>query len=78
MILVEKISFNDKNINVVSFDSRDQMISSQESEMDRRAICAVKAAVEKAVVCKKPVAKYDVKAKKAYIQYADGKIKYVD
>ena len=39
---------------------------------------AVKAAVDKAQFCKKSVAKYDVKNKKAYIEFADGKRKYVE
>ena len=43
-----------------------------EKDMDYRAKQAVKAAVSKAEVCKKPVAKYDVATKTAYLQYPDG------
>lgn len=46
--------------------------------MDERAIQAVKSAVEKAVFCKKPVAKYDIDTKKVYIEYTDGVRKYVE
>jgi hypothetical protein len=46
--------------------------------MDKRAVQAVKSAVNKAKICKKPVAKYDKVAKKAYIQYSDGVKKYVE
>lgn len=76
-MVVEK-TLNNRTIKVVSVNSSAQAISSQDSEMDNRAVKAVKAAVEKATVCKKPIAKYDVKNKKAYIQYANGEIKYVD
>ena len=54
------------------------VISNRDAEMDARAVQAVKSAVKKAEFCKKPVAKYDKVAKKAYVQYADGVRKYVD
>lgn len=76
-MVVEK-TLNNRTIKVVSVNSSAQAISSQDSEMDNRAIKAVKAAVEKAAVCKKPIAKYDIEKKKAYIQYANGDIEYVD
>lgn len=46
--------------------------------MDKRAKQAVRAAIEKAKFCKKPIAMYDKVLKKAYIQYADGVRKYVE
>lgn len=46
--------------------------------MDSRAIAAVRAALDRAKVCKKPVAKYDVVTKRAYVEYADGEKKYVN
>lgn len=45
--------------------------------MDARARQAVKVAIEKAKFCKKPVARYDIETKRAYIEYADGTRKYV-
>lgn len=45
--------------------------------MDKRTAYAVKAAIKKTKVCKKPVAKYDVVQKKAYIEYANGTKKYL-
>ena len=36
----------------------------------------IKAAINKARVCKKPIAGYDKENKKAYIEYANGDIKY--
>lgn len=40
--------------------------------MDSRATAAVRSTIDKAKVCKKPV------AKKAYVEYADGVKKYVN
>jgi hypothetical protein len=69
---------NGRNINVVSTFEQQSAISDNDAEMDKRAVQAVKSAVNKAKICKKPVAKYDKVAKKAYIQYADGVKKYVE
>jgi hypothetical protein len=69
---------NGRNINVVSTFEQQSAISDNDAEMDKRAVQAVKSAVNKAKICKKPVAKYDKVAKKAYIQYADGVKKYVN
>lgn len=56
----------------------DEVISCHDAEMDKRAIAAVQSAINKAMICKKPVARYDVAAKRALIEYADGRIRYVD
>lgn len=45
--------------------------------MDKRASYAVKSAIEKAIICQKPIAKYDIDSKKTYIEYANGEKKYV-
>lgn len=57
---------------------RDKIISERDVEMDNRATAAVRSAIDKAKVCKKPVAKYDPVEKKAYVEYADGVKKYVN
>ena len=44
--------------------------------MDARATEAVKAAINKAKICKKPVAGYDKENKVAYIEYANVERKY--
>jgi hypothetical protein len=69
---------NGRNINVVAEYERQSAISDSDAEMDERAVQAVKSAINKAIICKKPVAKYDTVAKKAYIQYSDGVKKYVE
>lgn len=65
-------------IKVVSPEEQNQVLSSSDIEMDARARQAVKAAIEKAEFCKKPVARYDTETKRAYIEYADGVRKYVE
>lgn len=65
-------------IKVVSPEEQNQVLSSSDKEMDARARQAVKVAIEKAEFCKKPIARYDTEAKKAYIEYADGVRKYVE
>ena len=53
-------------------------ISSSDAEMDKRAVAAVRSAIYRAKVCKKPVARYDVATKRAFLAFADGSRKYVD
>lgn len=54
------------------------IISEHDAEMDNRAAAAVRSAIDKARVCKKPIAKYDPVTQKAYIEYSDGEKKYVN
>ena len=53
-------------------------ISSSDAEMDKRAVAAVRSAIYRAKVCKKPIARYDVATKRAFLEFADGSRKYVD
>ena len=57
---------------ITSSDHRDS-ITDSDAEMDARAVQAVKAAVFKAEFCKKPVARYDILTKQAYVEYPDGR-----
>lgn len=67
-----------RKIEVIPTVEQKSAISNSDAVMDARAVQAVKSAVKKAEFCKKPVAKYDKVAQKAYVQYADGVRKYVD
>ena len=53
-------------------------IRSSHAQMDNRPAAAVKSALYRAKVCKKPVARYDVATKRAFLEFADGSRKYVD
>ena len=47
-------------------------ISESDAEMDQRANAAVRSALDRAKICKKPIAKYDSETQKAYVEYEDG------
>lgn len=70
---VKKIQSGGRVIRVVSASAQKEYISERDAEMDIRAQQAVKAAVSKAEIRKKPIAKYDATAKKVYLQYPDGR-----
>lgn len=65
-----------KKITVVSPDEREKFLSENDIEMDARAVEAVRAAIKKAEICKKPIAKYDTELEKAYLLYPDGSKEY--
>lgn len=69
---------NGRTIRVVSPEERDSVISESDAEMDYRAEEAVKAALHRAKVCKKPIARYDMDTKRKYIEYPNGERKYVE
>lgn len=66
------------SVNVINSPDQEKYISNRDAEMDARAKQAVRTAVAKAEFCKKPVAKYDIKSKKVYVEYSDGVKKYVN
>ena len=65
-------------IKVVSRNEEKSTLTVSDNEMDLRAVEAVKAAIEKAKICKKPIAGYDKEKKAAYIEYANGDRKYAE
>lgn len=65
-----------KVIKVVSCGEEKNTLTESDKEMDERAVEAVKAAINRAKICKKPVAGYDKVKKAAYIEYANGERKY--
>lgn len=65
-------------VKVVSPEEQSRVLSNSDMEMDARARQAVKVAIEKAEFCKKPVARYDIETKRAYVEYANGERNYVE
>lgn len=62
---VVKINRGKKHsVKVITSSNQNAYISAKDAEMDTRASQAVKFAIEKAKICKKPVAKSDSKEKK--------------
>ena len=66
------------SVKVVHTSKQECSISERDAEMDARATQAVKAAVAKAQFCKKPIARYDLVTKRAYVEYANGERRYVN
>lgn len=67
-----------KVIKVVSREEEKNTLTASDNEMDERAVEAVKAAINKAKICKKPIAGYDKEKKAAYVEYANGERKYAE
>lgn len=53
-------------IKVVSREEEKSTLTLSDHEMDERAVEVVKAAINKAKICKKPIAGYDKEEKRAY------------
>jgi hypothetical protein len=75
---VVKLNGKEVEVKIVDASEMNNYISKNDIEMDKRASAAVKAAIDKAKVCNKPVAKYDKAIKKAYLEYPNGEKKYVE
>ena len=72
------ININGMTVKVIDNSEKQDNISQEDKDMDIRAKEAVKAALEKAKVCKKPIAHYDIETKRAYIEDAEGNRRYVE
>lgn len=75
----DDIKVGNMNVHVITDANRDtDNLSAEELDMDKRAKAAVKAAIQRAKVCNKPIAKYDARKKKAYLLYPNGEKEYVN
>jgi hypothetical protein len=72
------ININGMAVKVIDNTEKQETLSQEDEDMDIRAKEAVKAALAKAKVCKKPIARYDIEAKRAYIEDAEGNRRYVE
>ena len=70
-----KIKVGNHSIKVA--DSNESNVSPEEKAMDKRVTAAVRSAINKANVCDKPIAKYDLRSKKAFVKQTNGEKKYV-
>ena len=74
---IEKVIDGEKYIiKVVTGDPSDTL-TENDKEMDYRARKAVEMVIEKAKICKKPIARYDAETKHAYLEYPNGEREYV-
>ena len=60
-------------IKVVSKEEEKSMLTVSDNEMDERAVEAVKAAINKAKICKKPIAGYDKEKSRLMLSMQMGK-----
>ncbi len=72
---IKKIKVGNHSIKIS--DSNKLNVSSEDKAMDKRVTAAVRSAINKANVCNKPVAKYNIRTKKAYVEQTNGEKKYV-
>lgn len=71
----KKIKVGNHTVKVV--DSNESNVSPEDKAMDKRVTAAVRSAINKANVCDKPIAKYDLRSKKAFVKQTNGEKKYV-
>lgn len=64
-------------VTVISAEDVSTTITQSETEMDIRAREAVKSAIHRAKICKKPIARYDHIRQRAYIEDEYGTRAYV-
>ena len=62
------ININGMAVKVIDNTEIQDSLSQEDKDIDIRAKEAVKAALEKAKVCRKPIARYDIETKRAYIE----------
>ncbi len=73
------IKVGNMKVHVITDENRGcDNLSEEELDMDKRAKAAVNAAIQRAKVCNKPIAKYDARKKKAYLLYPNGEKQYVN
>ncbi len=72
------VNINDMSVTVVDNSEKEAFLSQEDIDMDIRAKAAVKAALNKAKVCGKPIARYDIVTHRAYVENADGTIRFVE
>lgn len=72
------LNINGMSVKIIDNSEKQATLSQEDKDMDIRAREAVKAALEKAKICRKPIARYDIEAKRAYIEDADGNRRYVE
>lgn len=72
------VNLNGMTIRVIDAQEKDTFLTHDDKDMDIRAREAVRAALNKAKICGKPIACYDMLTKRAYIENADGTIRFVE
>ena len=72
------VNLNGMTIRVIDPQEKDTYLTQDDKDMDIRAREAVRTALHKAKICGKPIARYDIVTHRAYIENADGTIRFVE
>ncbi len=72
------VNINGMSVTVVDNSEKEAFLSQEDIDMDIRAKAAVNAALNKAMICRKPIARYDMLTKRAFIEYPDGTIRFLE
>lgn len=75
--MIRTIKKGNRIVKIVPEQDVQTVVTPDDAEMDKRVKAAVKSELDRATICKKPIAKYDRDSKRAYIRLPDGKKKYV-
>ncbi|PWJ11962.1 hypothetical protein [Ruminococcus flavefaciens] len=75
--MAKSVNLNGMKIKVIDSQEKDSFLTQDDKDMDIRANAAVKAALNKAKICGKPIARYDTVTHRVYIENADGTIRFV-
>ena len=75
--MAKVVNLNGMTIKVIDAQEKDAFLTQDDKDMDIRATAAVRAALNKAKICEKPIARYDIVTHRAYIENADGSKIYV-
>ena len=75
--MAKVVELNGMTIKVIDSQEKDSFLTQDDINMDIRATAAVRAALNKAKICGKPIARYDIVTHRAYIENADGSKIYV-
>lgn len=76
--MAKVVNLNGMTIRVIDAQEKDAFLTQDDKDMDIRATAAVKAALNKAKICGKPIARYDIITRRAYIENADGTIRIIE
>ena len=74
--MAKVVELNGMTIKVIDSQEKDAFLTQDDKDMDIRATAAVRAALNKAKICGKPIARYDIVTHRVFIEYVDGTIKY--
>lgn len=65
--MAKVVNINGIAIKVIDAQEKDALLTQDDKDMDIRATAAVRAALNKAKICGKPIAHYDIVTHRAYI-----------